>query len=46
MVITVQRTESYKQWLDENPLQAAIAGDEEDEDLAQGTEDLTEPDER
>ena len=27
IVITVKRTESYKQWLEENPLQAIIAGD-------------------
>lgn len=26
IVITVRRTESYKQWLQENPLQAIIAG--------------------
>lgn len=36
IVITVQRTESYKQWLDENPLQAIIAGDGDDE-LAETT---------
>lgn len=27
IVITVRRTESYKRWLEENPLQAIIAGD-------------------
>jgi len=32
IVITVKRTESYKQWLEENPLQAMIAGDGEDEE--------------
>lgn len=30
IVITVKRTESYKQWLEENPLQAIIAGDGDD----------------
>jgi hypothetical protein len=30
IVITVKRTESYKQWLDDNPLQAVIAGDGDD----------------
>lgn len=30
IVITVRRTESYKQWLQENPLQAIIVGDEGD----------------
>jgi hypothetical protein len=29
-VITVRRTESYKRWLEENPLQAVIAGDGDD----------------
>ena len=40
IVITVRRTESYKRWLEENPLQAIIAGDGDDE-LAEGaaTED-------
>ena len=27
IVITVKRTEMYKQWLQDNPLQAVIAGD-------------------
>jgi hypothetical protein len=36
IVITVQRTESYKRWLEENPLQAMIAGDGDDE-LAETT---------
>ena len=27
IVITVKRTESYKRWLDENPVQAIMAGD-------------------
>jgi hypothetical protein len=31
-VITVKRTESYRRWLEENPLQAMIAGDAGDED--------------
>ena len=31
IVITVRRTPAYKQWLDENPLQAVIAGDGDDE---------------
>jgi len=31
IVITVRRTEEYKQWLEENPLQAIIAGDGDDE---------------
>lgn len=31
IVITVKRTESYKQWLLENPLQAIIAGDGDDD---------------
>lgn len=31
IVITVKRTESYKQWLIDNPLQAVIADDEEDD---------------
>lgn len=40
IVITVRRTDSYKRWLEENPLQAIIAGDGDDE-LADGaaTED-------
>ena len=32
IVITVKRTSSYKQWLDDNPLQAAITGDGDDDD--------------
>ena len=36
IVITVRRTESYKRWLEENPLQAIIAGDADDE-LAENT---------
>lgn len=32
IVITVKRTESYKRWLDENPLQAIIAGDGGDDE--------------
>ena len=36
IVITVKRTEMYKQWLEDNPLQAVIAvdGDEEEGDGA------------
>ena len=34
IVITVKRTESYKQWLEDNPLQAVIAGDDDEEDEA------------
>lgn len=30
IIITVQRTPEYKQWLEENPLHAAITGDNED----------------
>jgi hypothetical protein len=29
MIITVQRTEAYKKWLEENPVQDIIAGDDE-----------------
>ena len=32
-MITVQRTESYKQWLKENPLHAMIAGDADDNEI-------------
>lgn len=32
IVITVQRTESYKKWLEENPLQAVIAVDADADD--------------
>lgn len=32
IVITVKRTESYERWLEENPLQAIIAGTGEDEE--------------
>lgn len=39
IVITVKRTEGYKQWLEENPLQAIIAGDG-DEDLAAPPPDI------
>ena len=35
IVITVRRTESYKNWLEENPLQAIIAGDVEDDSAAE-----------
>ena len=33
IVITVKRTESYERWLEENPLQAIIAGDDDDDDV-------------
>lgn len=33
IVITVKRTASYKQWLDDNPLQAIAADDEDDVDI-------------
>lgn len=39
IVITVRRTESYKRWLEENPLQAIIASDADDADLAQAPGD-------
>lgn len=32
IVITVKRTETYKKWLEENPLQADVAGDDEDDE--------------
>jgi len=32
IVITVKRTETYKQWLEDNPLQAVIAGDGDDDE--------------
>jgi hypothetical protein len=33
IVITVKRTASYKQWLDDNPLQTVIAEDDDIEDV-------------
>jgi hypothetical protein len=33
IVITVKRTASYKQWLDDNPLQTITAEDEDDVDI-------------
>ena len=43
IVVTVRRTASYKAWLDENPLQAVIAGDVgDDSDIAAVVEDLSE----
>ena len=39
IVITVRRTESYKRWLEENPLQSIIASDADDADLAQAPGD-------
>jgi hypothetical protein len=38
IVITVQRTENYKRWLQENPLQAIIAGDGAAEDFTDDKE--------
>ncbi|CAB9496939.1 expressed unknown protein [Seminavis robusta] len=35
IVITVKRTQSYERWLEENPLQAIIAGDGDDEASAE-----------
>lgn len=32
IVITVKRTESYERWLEENPLQAILAGDGDDDE--------------
>jgi hypothetical protein len=32
IIITVKRTENYKRWLEENPLQAIIAGDGDDDE--------------
>jgi hypothetical protein len=42
IVITVKRTDSYRKWLEENPLQAMIAGEAGDEDDEVGTEPLEE----
>jgi hypothetical protein len=43
IVITVKRTENYKRWLEENPLQAIIAGDGVADDYAddKATADIT-----
>ena len=38
IVITVRRTEAYKQWLDDNPIQAIIAGDGDDENRTTDTQ--------
>jgi hypothetical protein len=35
IVITVKRTKDYERWLEENPLQAIIAGDGDDESGAE-----------
>lgn len=44
IVITVRRTQSYKEWLEENPLQAVIAGDAgDDTEASAGTGGITEP---
>lgn len=37
IVITVRRTENYKRWLEENPLQAIIAGDGAADDYDKAT---------
>jgi hypothetical protein len=39
IVITVKRTESYKRWLEENPLQAVIAGDGDDDVVGAAAEE-------
>jgi hypothetical protein len=39
IVITVRRTEGYKQWLEENPLQAILAGDV-DEEIIEPQQDI------
>eukprot|EP00980_Cylindrotheca_fusiformis_P031147 scaffold25894_cov279-Cylindrotheca_fusiformis.AAC.1 len=44
IVITVRRTESYKQWLQENPLQAIIAGNADDGDGPTSTASVTSQD--
>lgn len=42
IIITVKRTEDYRRWLEENPLQAIIAGDgDDDDDPDASTEGLT-----
>ena len=38
IVITVQRTESYKQWLEENPLQRVITEDGDEEHVMDDVE--------
>lgn len=38
IVITVKRTETYKQWLENNPLQAVIAGDGDEGEEVEGVE--------
>lgn len=38
IVITVQRTESYKQWLEENPLQAISTEDVDEEHVLDDAE--------
>jgi len=38
IVITVKRTETYKQWLENNPLQAVIAGDGDEDEEVEGVE--------
>eukprot|EP00540_Astrosyne_radiata_P004501 CAMPEP_0116828274 /NCGR_PEP_ID=MMETSP0418-20121206/3567_1 /TAXON_ID=1158023 /ORGANISM="Astrosyne radiata, Strain 13vi08-1A" /LENGTH=265 /DNA_ID=CAMNT_0004457149 /DNA_START=35 /DNA_END=832 /DNA_ORIENTATION=+ len=43
IVITVRRTEGYKQWLEENPLQAIIAGDGDEDVEGGGTGDTLPP---
>ena len=42
IVITVKRTQDYERWLEENPLQAIIAGDgDDDETGAAGSEPVS-----
>ena len=36
IVITVKRTRDYERWLEENPLQAIIAGDGDDDETGAG----------
>ena len=47
IVITVRRTENYKRWLEENPIQAMVASEgeaaTEDVELAAQQEDVTNP---
>ena len=39
IVITVKRTETYKQWLEDNPLQAVIAADGDEDEGVEGVEE-------
>jgi hypothetical protein len=40
IVITVKRTASYKQWLEDNPLQTITAEDEDDVDIEDDVIDI------